>query len=87
MDATAPQNIPDMTARAIPAPFSVMGDLPSSLSRASGWQRCGIGFVLTERDPFTCIDLDGCIGYGDVLSPLAQEIGQGFPRRTVEDGS
>src|SRR6266566_8027261 len=34
----------------------------------------GIGFVFTESDPFTGIDLDACVGKDGTIAPWAQEI-------------
>src|SRR5437879_363492 len=34
----------------------------------------GIGFVFTESDPFTGIDLDACVGKDGSIAPWAQEI-------------
>lgn len=35
---------------------------------------CGVGFVLTESDPFTGIDLDGCLNPDGSLEPWAKNI-------------
>lgn len=41
-------------------------------ARQNGYQ--GVGFVVTKADPYTVLDLDGCINANDELDPVAAEI-------------
>jgi hypothetical protein len=43
-----------------------------------------VGFVLTEQDPFFCLDIDGALQHDGQWSPLAHELIGAFPGAAVE---
>ncbi|EJT7707124.1 hypothetical protein N3S92_004250 [Cronobacter sakazakii] len=44
----------------------------------------GIGFVITEDDPFYCLDIDGALQADNKWSPLAIELMTAFPDALIE---
>lgn len=46
-----------------------------------------VGFVLTESDPFFCLDIDGALQQDGTWSPLAHELLAAFPGAAVEISS
>src|SRR2546427_10464092 len=68
-------------------PYNPRTNLPAKTNDASTWTSLapalqalatgrynGIGFVFSRADPFTGIDLDGCIGKEGTIAPWAQGI-------------
>src|SRR5438874_7831554 len=68
-------------------PFNPRRHLPAKTNDSTTWARVepplkalatgrynGIGFVFSETDPFTGIDLDGCVAKDGTFVPWAQEI-------------
>src|SRR5438270_9388550 len=68
-------------------PFNPRTNLPAKTNDPSTWTDVhaalkalatgrynGIGFVFSERDPFTGIDLDACVGKDGSIKTWAQEI-------------
>src|SRR6266480_2361400 len=53
---------------------STWTDVTVALKALSTGRYNGIGFVFSETDPFTGIDLDACVGKDGSIAPWAQEI-------------
>ncbi|MEZ3767858.1 phage/plasmid primase, P4 family [Klebsiella pneumoniae] len=58
-------------------------DEAQRLSKAFG-KGYGVGFVITENDPFYCLDIDGALQPDNTWSPLATELCQTFPDALIE---
>src|SRR5207248_676162 len=68
-------------------PFNPRTNLPARTNDPTTWARVepslkalatgrynGIGFVFSDKDPFTGTDLDGCVAKDGTIAPWAQEI-------------
>ena len=49
-----------------------------------GGPRYGVGFVLTEKDPFFCLDIDNCLQANGTCSQLALDLCKQLPGAAVE---
>jgi P4 family phage/plasmid primase-like protien len=56
----------------------------ASIVATWGAEVFGVGFVLTERDPFAVIDIDGALQADGTWSPLSIELCQALPGAVVE---
>lgn len=64
---------------------AVWRDFDTASGIAASWGAgFGVGFVLTEHDPFVCIDIDGCGQPDGTWSPLALELCAALPGSVVE---
>jgi P4 family phage/plasmid primase-like protien len=55
----------------------------TSISREMG-PSFGVGFVITENDPFYCLDIDGALQPDNSWTPLAIELMKAFPNALIE---
>lgn len=55
----------------------------NQISRSMG-NSFGIGFVITDSDPFYCLDIDGALTEDNNWTQLAKELMQSFPNALIE---
>ena len=64
--------------------FAIVDLFNQTVTPIEGSARYGVGFVLTEQDPFFCLDIDNCLQANGTLSQLALDLCEQLSGAAVE---